>query len=226
MKQAYLAALLAPLALTAAPAVAADLPGRHAAPADYYSPAPVANWQGFYVGVNGGYGWGGFVDNAGWVFGKPSGGEVGFTAGYNHNIAPNFILGVEGDFDFAGLKEVQSPYWGFVSSSSMNDFLTIRGRAGYTVDRALFYVTAGFAGSRNTGEIGNIWTGFTGQQSIYQAGWVVGGGVEYMVMPNLSAKAEYLYTSVGSDRFFSFSPSALQASADASHIRFGVNYHF
>lgn len=226
MRQATLAALIAPFLLAAAPAGAADLPNRYKAPAEYYSPTPVANWEGFYVGLDAGYGFGAFHDGADWVFGRPSGGEIGFTAGYNHVLAPNFVVGVESDFDFAGMKDTRAPWLGFSSASSMNDLFTVRGRVGYSVDRALFFVTGGFAGSRNTGTIGNLWTGFAGQQSTFQTGWALGAGVEYLVMPNLSVKAEYLYTSVGSDRYFAFSPNAIQASATNSQVRAGVNYHF
>jgi outer membrane immunogenic protein len=226
MRQVTMAALMAPFLLTAGAAAAADLPNRYKAPAEYYSPAPVANWQGFYVGLNAGYGWGAFTDGADWAFGKPSGGQVGFTAGYNYILAPNFLVGVESDFDFAGMKDTRTPYFGLASASGMNDLFTLRGRVGYTVDRALFYVTGGFAGARNTGTIGNLWTGFAGQQSTFQTGWALGAGVEYLIMPNLSVKAEYLYTSVGSDRYFDFSPNAIQASANVSQIRAGANYHF
>ena len=42
------------LAFAAAPALAADLPVK----APPMAPAPVWNWTGFYIGVNGGYSWG------------------------------------------------------------------------------------------------------------------------------------------------------------------------
>jgi outer membrane immunogenic protein len=47
-----------------------------------------------------------------------------------------------------------------------------------------------------------------------------------MVTNNLSAKAEYLFTSVGSDRYFGFSPAAIQTSVENSQVKVGVNYHF
>lgn len=237
MRHAFFAALAAPLALAALPAVAADLQSSQAPPVDYYSPAPVARWQGFYLGVNAGYGWGAFSnnggyswgafsDNADWVFGKPTGGEVGVTGGYNYMFAPNFLIGAEADFDFAGINTTNAPYPGLVSSGSLNDLFTLRGRLGYTVDRALFFVSGGFAGGRTAATLQSGWVNFWGQQSSYQLGWALGAGVEYMVMPNLSLKAEYLFTSLGSDRFFDFSPYALQISTNNSQVRAGVNYHF
>jgi outer membrane immunogenic protein len=226
MRQAYFAALLAPIMLAATPVAAADLPRRSAPPVDYYAPTPAATWQGFYFGVNGGYGWGAFTDGSDWVFGKPSGGMIGVTAGYNYLLAPNFLVGLEADIDFTGMKDWRAPYFGLTSATSMDDLLTVRGRAGYTLDRALFFVTGGFAGTRNTISVSNWWTGFSSQQSIFQAGWALGGGVEYMFLPNLSGKAEYLFTSVGSDQFFNFSTSALQAGTNSSQVRAGLNYHF
>ncbi len=238
MRQALFATLLAPLVLAAAPASAADLP-RGSSPG-YYSPTPVANWQGFYAGVNGGYGFGSFNDGSnsllgfpsgGFVgsnalLGNPSGGLVGFTAGYNYMIAPNFLIGIESDFDFSGMKTSQSPFFGVSTSSSVNDLLTIRGRVGYTVDRALFFITGGFAGSNNSATINSWWAPFYGQQSTFQTGWALGAGAEFLVAPNLSVKAEYLFTSVGSDRYFAFSPDAIQTSVNNSQVKAGVNYHF
>jgi outer membrane immunogenic protein len=105
--------------------------------------------------------------------------------------------------------------------------VTIRGRVGYVMDRALVYVTGGFAGSNNTVSVNNVWGGaFYGEQSIFQTGWALGAGVEFMLTPNLSAKAEYLFTSVGSDRYFDYSYNALQSAVNTSAVKVGVNYHF
>jgi outer membrane immunogenic protein len=101
-------------ALAAVPAFAADLTPAYKAPLYKAPPAVVWNWTGFYIGANGGYGWGrwdsnsispifpdGVTTNAnpdvqGW-FG-------GVTAGYNWQANQQWVFGVEGDFDWSGEK--------------------------------------------------------------------------------------------------------------------------
>ena len=66
------------------------------------------------------------------------------------------------------------------------------------------FAAAGFAGSRNAISVAGL--SFNGYQSSFQPGWTIGAGVEYMIMPRVSAKAEYLYTSTGSDTYFAGTP--------------------
>ncbi len=225
LRNLLLLSVLAPLVLFAAQSDAADLPPR-SAPPDYYSPAPVSSWQGFYLGVNAGVGFSAFTNDNYTFVGNPTGGLIGGTAGYNFQAAPNLILGVEGDFDFASMKTSQNPYFGVSTSGRVNDLLTVRARVGYTFDRAMVYLTGGFAASDNTVALGSLWTNFYGQQSTYQTGWALGAGIEYMLTSNLSAKAEYLFTSVGSDRYFNFTPNALESGVNNNLFRVGFNYHF
>jgi outer membrane immunogenic protein len=217
------AALLAPLLglIAASSAFAADLPRRSAAPA-YEPPPPVFSWTGLYVGLQGGYGFSSFV-NGGSLAGNPSGGLIGLTGGYNYQIAPQFVIGGEVDFAFAGISGSQN-YWGIAAYGSVNNILTARLRGGYVWDRALLYVTGGFAGSSNTLAL-NSW-GFSGNQTTFQAGWALGAGVEYMITPNISAKGEYLYTSTGSSPYFDYSRWSTEAGVNMSTIKGGVNYHF
>lgn len=226
MRRILLPTLLAPALLVCATATAADLPRRGAPPADYYTPPPAYSWQGFYIGVNGGYGFGAFQNGSEDVLGKPNGWLVGATAGYNYTFGPNFLVGLEGDFDFSGAKSGGSPFAGFYGNSSLDEILTVRARGGVTIDRALLFLTGGFAGAITTATVANGFAGFWGQQNKFQPGWSLGAGVEFGVAQNLSVKAEYIFTSVGGDRYFDFSQSALQTNIDTSMIRGGVNYHF
>jgi outer membrane immunogenic protein len=224
MRRILLPALLA--SALAGPACAADLPRRSAPQMDYYSPSPAFSWQGFYLGINGGYGFGAFQDGSESVLGKPSGWLVGATGGYNYTFGPNFLLGLEGDFDFTGGKSGGSPIAGVVGSSGVDNIMTLRPRAGVTFDRALVFLTGGFAGAVTTATVANFYNGFFAQQSKFLPGWALGAGIEYGLAPNLSAKAEYLFTSVGGERYFDFTSNSLKSNLDTSLIRGGVNYHF
>lgn len=217
-----LAPLLAQALFAAAGALAADLPRRSAAPAYEPPPPPAFTWTGFYAGLQGGYGFSSFVDGGSFV-GNASGGLIGVTAGYNYQIEPQFVLGGEVDFAFSGINGSTSG-WGVSTYGAVDNLLTARVRAGYAWERALFYVTGGFAGGSNAIQL-TTWD-FNGYQSIFQPGWTLGAGVEYAITPNISAKGEYLYTSTGSGTYFDYARWAIQSGVDTSVLRVGVNYHF
>ncbi len=57
-------------------------------------------------------------------------------------------------------------------------------------------------------------------------GYTIGGGLEYLFTPSWSAKAEYMYTSLGSETY-NFGGQPLDSgSFDFHTIKVGVNYHF
>jgi outer membrane immunogenic protein len=227
MRHALITAIISPLLFAAAPVNAADLGrGSRPPPQAYYAPPPAFTWQGFYIGINAGYGFGAFTNGGSDLFSSANGGLIGLTGGYNFQLAPNIVLGAEADFAFANLRESHTSYFGFTSSGTIDDIMTLRGRAGYTIERAMVYVTGGLAGSNNNIVLNSFFPLFYGGQSKFQTGWAVGGGIEFMFTNSLSAKAEYLFTSVGSDRYFDFSPAALQSGVDTSAIKGGLNYHF
>ncbi|MGA8169992.1 MAG: outer membrane beta-barrel protein [Methylocystis sp.] len=105
------------LALSTGPVVAADLPYRKAPPPTYYAPAPIANWTGFYAGLNAGGTFGGSdnVNVATGVFGPGVdaaalgavgsgvgnanfGGFIGGgQIGYNYQFSPAVVAGFEAD---------------------------------------------------------------------------------------------------------------------------------
>jgi outer membrane immunogenic protein len=101
------------LAFAAAPALAADLPVK----APPVPMAPVMNWTGFYIGVNGGYSWGrssrdlnffnplnGVIIASGTGGGRDlNGGVFGGQLGYNWQTA-NWVFGIETDAQWTGQK--------------------------------------------------------------------------------------------------------------------------
>ena len=88
------------LALTTAGAMAADIPVR--APARAPVLVPAFTWSGFYIGLNGGYGWGTSTWDSTGSF-DVSGGLVGGTIGYNWQVG-TWVFGLEGDIDWADIK--------------------------------------------------------------------------------------------------------------------------
>lgn len=112
------------------------------------APPPIFAWQGFYLGAQAGYGWSSFQNGGDGLLDSPSGGLIGVTGGYNFMVAPQFLLGAEADFAFSGMSQAQSPFFGVFTRGEVDDLLTVRARAGVTMDRALLYVTGGFAGSK------------------------------------------------------------------------------
>jgi outer membrane immunogenic protein len=228
-------------------AFAADLPPPVAppprAPATYVPvPSPVFSWTGFYLGINGGYGFGNSVwtSPAGTFFGgipcttncstgnfTTNGFLIGGTVGGNYQIG-QFVVGVEGDGDWSNINGTTTSVSGgcnFSGCETKSDWLaTVRGRAGYAWDRVLFYGTGGVA-------FGNLEAaaGTAPFSSTTQTGWTAGAGVEAAFAPNWTAKVEYLYVDLGSQSC-GFANCGAAGSTNVSLkenlVRAGINYKF
>jgi outer membrane immunogenic protein len=204
-------------------AIAADL-----SVAPLYKPPPTEvsqayNWTGFYVGANGGGGWGRSWWNINTTGLNVSGGMVGGTAGYNWQIG-NAVLGLEGDIDWSGLRgTATTPGCPNGCSTSDTWLSTVRGRAGYAFGRVMPYITGGLA----IGDIRAATPGFAGG-SATNTGWTLGAGVEFALPGNWTAKAEYLRVDLGS---FNCGPGcgtspSNNVSLHENVFRAGVNYRF
>jgi len=194
MNKKNFAAYLTVAMLSAATAAsAADLslaPIYKAPPAPAAS--PVYNWSGFYLGINGGGGWGHSYWQANATGIDLSGAQVGGTAGYNWQFG-HAVLGLEGDADWSNFKGTSnSALCPFGCTTSDTWLSTVRGRAGYAFGGVLPYVTGGLA----VGDIRASTPGFA-TQSATNAGWTLGGGIEAALSQNWSAKVEYLYVDLG-----------------------------
>ena len=220
------AAALAILAVAPA-AFAADLPGRRQAPAPlpYLAPAPAFTWTGFYAGVNGGYGFGEFTKRGKTFLGKADGGLFGVTAGYNQQYN-QFVAGVEGDLDYSSLSNTKTPFAGVATRSRLSTLTTVRGRLGFAADRALVFVTGGYAGGQVKASIVDTRPGgIAGSNSSFRSGYALGAGIEYAFTNNISVKAEYLYASLSGKNYFA-GIDRLKTGLNVSTIRAGLNYRF
>jgi len=197
----------------------------------YKAPPPppvvtsVFTWTGIYVGGNIGYGWGSSngCDIFGCIDRSPNGILGGGQIGFNYQFARNWMVGLEADYAWAGMKDSQT-YGGLPSyyvSDSINQIGTVRGRIGYAWDRSLFYATGGFAYG-NT-EYCNNYAGFYCVKNNH-TGWTVGAGWEYAFTNNWTARAEYLYVDLGKKDFGVANVASVDTTANI--LRFGINYKF
>jgi outer membrane immunogenic protein len=244
----------AALALTAMPALAADLPAPPRAPAPYVPvAAPIYNWSGFYIGGNVGaaFDYQGTPNNfvaTGPFAGTPTGGTshrstgiaAGGQVGVNFQNGP-WVFGVEGDADYLSNKATT---FGRFSTGATNSHVftldllsTVRGRIGYAFDRALFYGTGGFAmGNYSTtrtqltgiAPFGTATPGTAETFSTLRLGWTAGGGIEYAISGNWTVRAEYLFVDLEKLTYtYPLANITQVAPNEYVHVvRAGVNFKF
>jgi len=252
LKTLYLGAGFALLAMTGA-GQAADLSRPPPPAAPVYVPPPFS-WTGFYVGGNlgGAWGHGNITDSSGVSFSGNSNNGVfigGGQAGFNYQIS-NFVIGVEGTFDWAannnnstnGVVVLTGPLAGDTIQVSGNNrwMTTVAARLGVAWDHWLFYGKGGggWVGVNNFA-VTDITRGVTvtGGNSNNNSGWLAGVGFEWAFTNNWTLKVEYDYFGL-SGRTITVPASAFAAGIPATADTFttgnnniqtvvvGINYLF
>lgn len=225
--------------------------------------APVYSWTGVYVGVNVGGAWS--RDETTWNA-NPAAFGIGFTpvlnaagtsaidaagvtaggqVGFNYQVSPMWLIGVEADVNYTDLSKTRTalvPPPGtpgtFVTSTFESKWLaTVRGRVGILAGPSLLlYGTGGvaFAGTKTSDFAFFAFDGTTNaaSSSTTRTGWTAGAGAEWAFSPNWSAKVEYLYVDLGSVNYTSVNTLTATATINHDHrftenlVRVGVNYRF
>jgi outer membrane immunogenic protein len=245
-----LAALALAAMIVAAPAYAADMP---VAPTPgYYPPVQMPpamyNWTGFYFGGHVGAAllqdsYTSVAPVAGAQANlNPYGVAGGGQAGFNIEFAP-WVIGAEASFTATNTSgNVISPTLlagASVKSTSAPTWLAdVTGRLGYAANTYLIYAKAGAAAMRVDYEEDIIAAGggvaSLAPMSTTRIGFVVGGGLEYGMTENLSAKFEYDFYDFGSNNYtFNLlppggAPTALTVAIKSYvHVMtVGLNYRF
>ena len=188
-----------------------------------YSAPAYANWSGFYVGLNGGYGFGKskWSDALGTIADfNVKGGLLGATLGYNLQTG-TWVWGLEGDFDASWMKgssDACTP-----ACETKNTWLaTARGRLGYAGwNNWLPYLTGGLAMGDIKATSGTVGVTKT------KLGYTLGVGVEYAFLGNWSTKLEYLYADLGKATCAAATCGLdTDITFKANIVRLGVNYRF
>jgi outer membrane immunogenic protein len=215
--------------------------------ADFLEAPSIDDWTGLFIGPNIGYAFGGddrvgihesengpfaFVGDAGTL--SVQGVFGGAQLGANLQTG-QFVLGVEGDFELAGVDDHLSKTLEdgerASAESEVNWYGTARGRAGWTVDNVLFYGTGGlaFADVDYKVGLGDEASEFARlANNGTEIGYAVGAGVEYAVDKAWSVKFEYLYLNFGDEKVKSGDGDLRLTveTPDFHSLRFGLNYRF
>jgi outer membrane immunogenic protein len=177
------------------------------------------SWTGPYAGLNVGYGGYGFLSENEYKNGKGealdagkkktlslSGLSGGILLGYLHHFDPLFPVAAGVELDLAYTGFMGGKLKAAKDATNMDDkadmssmlFATARAKVGFTFERVLFYATGGVGFDYGLEAKSIVADGQTAKVSkaenlMNSLGWVVGGGVEFAMMDNLSIKVEYLF---------------------------------
>ena len=196
---------------------AADMPTKAYRPIE-----PAAIWNGFYAGLNAGFGWANTSVTGATASSNLNGFVGGGQIGYNWQWASPLVLGVEADFQGTSQKRSDTAA-GITVDQRLPWFGTARGRIGYAANSWLLSATAG--GAWVNSNLSATTAGVTVSDSATKAAFTAGGGVEWMFAPKWSAKLEYLYIDTGTTTVTLFG-APISGRAKDNIIRIGANYHF
>jgi outer membrane immunogenic protein len=205
--------------------------------ADFEPPPPEESWTGPYIGA--------FVMGVGVeshydaecnnpadcnfdpeMSGITWGGGV--LAGFNFEIGDGFLLGVEGDYGWAGGIDNDDPIE--ATEMDIEDIATLRARAGFLSNDTLFYATGGVAWVKSTfgGDVGdpNDPNRPFIDDTQWTTGWTIGGGMEHAFSEYLHARLEYLYIDLD-DEEYDLDVGTVNLHFEDMHlVRAGVTLNF
>ena len=196
------------------------------------------NWTGAYAGIVGGSAVSSTEgsDPSGAIRGVINNNGTGFTAGgiagFNWHLAPQWVVGVEGDFSWLGIDHRSNNYFDDPAALGLDTkwVATARARVGYSTGAALLYLTGGgawvdlrdsFRGSpfRGGGPLVASTTTLSGA--------TIGGGIEApFFIPGWMSRTEYLFVSAGKGNTLDSGGALFRADHDFHLFRFAVVRNF
>jgi outer membrane immunogenic protein len=164
------------------------------------------------------------------------GGQIGYNWQFSNWLigAEADIQGITGSLDATATTAVIAnnglPIDTHIDASKRVEWLgTLRGRLGWlATPTVLLYATGGLAYGGVKSEISITQTHLVSDTfgslaadfSETRVGWTAGGGVEWMLAPNWTARAEYLYYDLGD---VSYNGGTLSAAFTNGFVRYGIS---
>lgn len=196
------------------------------------------SWEGAYIGVFAGAGWGladmtdpgagpcssGVlegcdVDLSGWT--------VGLKAGANFNVTDGILAGIVADIawsDISGTDEFPAPI--LTSTNSINWQGSVRGVLGIDGGAFMPYLTGGLAVA-NASHYSDVAIGDIETVDMTHIGWTAGAGISFAATEDVSVNLEYRYSDFGTqayDHDTGFTPPEFTLTQHL--VTVGLNWQF
>lgn len=189
------------------------------------------NWDGGFVGVFVGGGWGAADHEFGGGDGNDiddmTGWLVGVDAGFNFTVGSGLVLGIVGDIawaDINGSLEGPTPVGGYDEITQSIDWQgSLRARLGFDGGAFLPYVTGGLAFAHGTRE---TFGPDDGPFENTHVGWTVGAGVEFAATEELSVNLEYRYSDYGAEVYNDGGLTVPEVSLTTHTVTAGLHWNF
>jgi outer membrane immunogenic protein len=193
--------------------------------------ADIYDWTGFYLGAEGGYGWGRMfsksLDNGSTANPSMNGGAGGPFAGFNYQFANRIVLGIETEASFGNIEgDTDCPNKAFSCFGRVDWVGSTRARGGYAFDKLLPYVTFGVAYGQAT--IGQSPKGSNNEsvKARTHVGWSPGAGFEFAVTRHFIARVAYAYYHLGNRRVTDDFDEHLRYRLSVHQIQLGLGIKF
>jgi outer membrane immunogenic protein len=181
-----------------------------------------SDWDGFYVGVFGGYAQGTVTTTDNDLLTSPfdesyEGYLLGVAAGYNFTLSDNVVGGFQADLAFNNAATEYDSYDIAVDYSG-----SLTARVGLDLGGFVPYALGGISFASASVTDRNVPTPVT--DDAFHAGYVLGVGGEVSLTENLAANLEYRYTNYGT-QIYDLADVTSAELADSS-VRGGLNFRF
>jgi len=176
-------------------------------------------WEGFYLGVHGGYGWGNndvLEDPANPVPYNGAGNAWsydadGFLAGVHAGLnweSYRLLLGVEASVGYMAVEgdgpDPASPGMDTVAMQGSGMYGDVTGRIGFAPDKFLYYIKGGTAFADLDWSVDDVCAAGPCSAAMINAGsngiewgWTAGAGIAWAASQNVSLRLEYAYYDFG-----------------------------
>ena len=205
------------------------------------APAPSDSWSGFYVGLQAGGIWG----EADWddMDKSPYAHDIeldswvgGIYAGYNWLLRDNWLIGVEGEWNYVDsdktvvtvLPDHPNLTGNYKTRVKQKWDAALLLRFGKVFDDTyLPYITGGIAWGDFDTKISVLGVdSYSGGATL--TGWTIGAGLEMKLSENVHARIQYRYTDYGDDRYTMHGDHDVHSKlgSNAHMVTVGINYTF